>query len=140
MPSVLTNLGRQFIADGLAALPPVPLAISTVKFAHTVFADPANPPLPDPALTDLESAVVYSMPLTAAGKIDPDNVAYSAYLDSTVGLPLLAAYALARVPPRPPKRLYARREELMTRLRTAYQDAKSFRDERALASKLPGED
>jgi deoxyhypusine synthase len=76
------------------------------------------------------------------GKVDPARLpdAVVAYLDSTVGLPLLAAYALARVPPRPPKRLYARREELMTRLRTAYQDAKSFRDERALASKLPGED
>lgn len=76
------------------------------------------------------------------GKVDPERLpdAVVAYLDSTVGFPLLAAYALAKVPPREPKRLYARREELMTRLRTAYQEAKSFRDERALASKLPGED
>ena len=76
------------------------------------------------------------------GKVDPERLpdAVVAYVDSTVGLPLLAAYALAKVPPRPAKRLYARREELMTVLRTAYQDAKAFRDERALASKLPGED
>lgn len=76
------------------------------------------------------------------GKVDPERLpdAVVAYLDSTVGFPLLAAYALAKVPPREPKRLYARREELMTRLRTAYQEAKAFRDERALASKLPGED
>jgi len=67
------------------------------------------------------------------GKVDPDRLpdAVVAYLDSTVGLPLLAAYALARVAPRPPRRLYDRREELMTRLRAAYQDARSFRDERA---------
>jgi deoxyhypusine synthase len=74
--------------------------------------------------------------------VDPERLpdAVVAYVDSTVGLPLLAAYALAKVPPRPAKRLYARREELMTRLRAAYQDAKAFRDKRALASKLPGED
>jgi deoxyhypusine synthase len=70
------------------------------------------------------------------GKVDPDRLpdAVVAYLDSTVGLPLLAAYALARVTPRPPKRLYDRREELMARLRAAYQDARSFRDERAKTS------
>jgi deoxyhypusine synthase len=70
------------------------------------------------------------------GKVDPDRLpdAVVAYLDSTVGLPLLAAYALARVAPRPPKRLYDRREELMARLRAAYQAARSFRDERAKTS------
>jgi deoxyhypusine synthase len=70
------------------------------------------------------------------GKVDPDRLpdAVVAYLDSTVGLPLLAAYALARVAPRPPKRLYDRRGELMTRLRAAYQNARSFRDERAKTS------
>jgi deoxyhypusine synthase len=76
------------------------------------------------------------------GKVDPERLpdAVVAYLDSTVGLPLLAAYALAKVPPRPPKRLYARRAELMDRLRAAYRGAQAFRDERATASKLPGED
>jgi deoxyhypusine synthase len=75
------------------------------------------------------------------GKVDPDRLpdAVVAYLDSTVGLPLLAAYALARVPPRTPKRLYDRRTELMDRLRAAYQDARSFRDERARTSTMPDE-
>jgi len=76
------------------------------------------------------------------GKVDPERLpdAVVVYTDSTIGLPLLAAYALARVPPRAPKRLYAKRVELMTRLRAAYQEAKPFRDERARSSKLPGED
>jgi deoxyhypusine synthase len=74
------------------------------------------------------------------GQVDPDRLpdAVVVYLDSTVGLPLLAAYALARVKPRPPKRLYQRRDELMGRLREAYEAARSFRDERARTSSLPG--
>ena len=41
------------------------------------------------------------------GKIDPDRLpdAVVCYLDSTVALPLLTAYALARHAPRPLKRL-----------------------------------
>ena len=76
------------------------------------------------------------------GKVDPERLpdAVVAYLDSTVGFPLLASYALAKVPPRSPKRLYGRRAELMERLRAAYQEARAFRDERATASKLSGED
>jgi deoxyhypusine synthase len=73
------------------------------------------------------------------GKVDPDRLpdAVVAYVDSTIGLPLLAAYALARVPRRPPKRLYDRRTELMERLRTAYREARAFRDERARTAALP---
>ena len=76
------------------------------------------------------------------GKVDPERLpdAVVAYMDSTVGLPLLASYALARVPARTPKRLYARRAELMEQLRAAYLEARAFRDERASASKLEGED
>ncbi|HKI95824.1 MAG TPA: deoxyhypusine synthase [Gemmatimonadales bacterium] len=67
------------------------------------------------------------------GKVDPEKLpdAVVAYLDSTVGLPLLTAYALARRKPRTPKRLYDRRGELMDKLRTAYLEARTFRDERA---------
>ncbi|TMQ70016.1 MAG: deoxyhypusine synthase, partial [Candidatus Eisenbacteria bacterium] len=56
------------------------------------------------------------------GKIDPDQLPGTVicYTDSTIGLPLLAAYALARHPPRKLKRLYDRRVELMTRLKEAY--------------------
>jgi hypothetical protein len=52
---------------------------------------------------------------------------------------MLASYAMARVAPRAPKRLYARRAEIMKRLRAAYMEARSFRDERAASSKLPSE-
>lgn len=67
------------------------------------------------------------------GKIDPDMLPGTVvvYLDNTVALPLLTAYALNRHEPRPLKRLYARREAMMTRLRTEYQAAIAFRDRRA---------
>ncbi len=53
------------------------------------------------------------------GKIDPDRLPDTvvAYLDSTIALPLITSYALARHKPRTPKRLYDRREELMRRLK-----------------------
>jgi deoxyhypusine synthase len=41
----------------------------------------------------------------------PDAVV--AYVDSTVALPIITAYALARHEPRKPKRLFDRREEFM---------------------------
>ncbi|HEX6628165.1 MAG TPA: deoxyhypusine synthase, partial [Gemmatimonadaceae bacterium] len=57
------------------------------------------------------------------GKIDPDRLpdAVVCYLDSTVALPLLTSYAFARHKPRPLKRLFDRREEMMARLRTEYE-------------------
>jgi deoxyhypusine synthase len=56
------------------------------------------------------------------GKIDPQQLPGTVicYADSTIGLPLLTAYALARHAPRQPKRLYDRRGELMERLKKAY--------------------
>ena len=56
------------------------------------------------------------------GKVDPDRLpdAVVCYLDSTVALPLIAAYALARRKPRPPRRLYQRIEEFMNLLVTEY--------------------
>jgi len=56
------------------------------------------------------------------GKVDPDRLpdAVVCYLDSTVALPLIAAYALARRKPRPPRRLYQRNEEFMNLLVTEY--------------------
>jgi deoxyhypusine synthase len=65
------------------------------------------------------------------GKIDPDRLpdAVVCYLDATVGLPLLASYALGRHPPRPLKRLFERRGSMMQRLRDEYARA-SRRDER----------
>jgi deoxyhypusine synthase len=56
------------------------------------------------------------------GKIDPDQLPGTVicYCDSTIGLPLLTHYALARHAPRARKRLYHRRDELMTRLKQSY--------------------
>jgi deoxyhypusine synthase len=56
------------------------------------------------------------------GKIDPDRLpdAVVCYLDSTVALPLLTAYAHARHAKRPLKRLYDKREAMMKRLRDEY--------------------
>jgi deoxyhypusine synthase len=56
------------------------------------------------------------------GKIDPDQLPGTVicYVDTTIGLPLLTAYTLARHAPRPLKRLYDRRPELMERFTHAY--------------------
>ena len=60
------------------------------------------------------------------GKVDPDRLpdAVVCYLDSTVALPIIAAYALAKHKPRPPRRLYDRREEFMELLLTEYKKSK----------------
>jgi deoxyhypusine synthase len=54
------------------------------------------------------------------GKIDPDQLPGSVvcYVDSTIALPILTAYSLAKKSPRPLKRLYDRRSELMELLRS----------------------
>ncbi|HLH27881.1 MAG TPA: deoxyhypusine synthase family protein, partial [Acidimicrobiales bacterium] len=56
------------------------------------------------------------------GKVDPDKLpdSVTCYADSTIALPLLTAYALARHEPRPLRRLYARREQDYKALRSAY--------------------
>ncbi len=56
------------------------------------------------------------------GKIDPDRLpdAVVCYLDSTVALPILTSYALARHKKRPLKRLYDARGAMMKRLRTEF--------------------
>ncbi len=52
------------------------------------------------------------------GKVDPDRLPDTVvcYLDSTVALPILTAYALAKRKPRRHKRLYDRRDALLARL------------------------
>lgn len=56
------------------------------------------------------------------GKVDPDKLpdCVVAYVDSTIALPLLTSYCLSRIPPRKPKRLYERRDELLEKLRIQY--------------------
>jgi deoxyhypusine synthase len=60
------------------------------------------------------------------GKVDPDRLpdAVVCYVDSTVALPLITAYALTRHEPRPPKRLYERRDEFMDLLLAEYKKSK----------------
>ena len=60
------------------------------------------------------------------GKIDPDRLpdAVVCYLDTTVALPLLTAYAHARHEPRPLKRLLDHRERNMQALRDEFARAK----------------
>ncbi|UCC84912.1 MAG: deoxyhypusine synthase [Gemmatimonadota bacterium] len=56
------------------------------------------------------------------GKVDPGALPDTVvcYLDVSVGLPLLGAYALARHEPRTLRQLYDRRAELMSRLESEY--------------------
>jgi deoxyhypusine synthase len=69
------------------------------------------------------------------GKVDPDRLPETVvcYVDNTIGLPILAAYALAKRKPRRLKRLYHQREEMMRQLTEAYHEAKADRDARAEA-------
>lgn len=64
------------------------------------------------------------------GKIDPDQLPGTVvcYVDSTIGLPLIAAYALAKREPRKLKRLYERREELIGYLKNEYQAQERLRN------------
>ena len=74
------------------------------------------------------------------GKIDPDMLPGTVvcYMDNTVSLPLLTAYALARKPRRPLRRLYARRDAMMRRLTDEYRASLEFRDTRAFRAKSFG--
>jgi deoxyhypusine synthase len=56
------------------------------------------------------------------GKVDPSKLPDTVvcYLDTTVALPLLCAYAFAKGPKRKPRRLYDRREALLAELTAAY--------------------
>jgi deoxyhypusine synthase len=56
------------------------------------------------------------------GKVDPDKLPDSVvcYTDSTIALPLLTAYLMARVKPRPLKRLHDEREGLLEAVKSRY--------------------
>jgi deoxyhypusine synthase len=73
------------------------------------------------------------------GKIDPDRLpdAVVCYLDNTVALPLLTAYARARHAPRKLKRLYDRREAMMRRLVDEYRKSTEPVAAEESDSKLP---
>jgi deoxyhypusine synthase len=73
------------------------------------------------------------------GKIDPDRLpdAVVCYLDNTVALPLLTAYAHARHKRRPLKRLYDRRAEMMALLTREYEASRGPVDAAHADSTLP---
>lgn len=56
------------------------------------------------------------------GKVDPNQLpdTVTCYVDSTVFLPILTVYALAKIPPRKPKRLMDRLEDLTGELEAGY--------------------
>jgi deoxyhypusine synthase len=63
------------------------------------------------------------------GKIDPSKLPDSVvcYVDSTVALPLITAYALDRRRPRKPRRLYEKREAMMAQLTASYEKVRRKR-------------
>ncbi|MFW6125448.1 MAG: deoxyhypusine synthase family protein, partial [Pirellulales bacterium] len=63
------------------------------------------------------------------GKVDPQKLpdSITCYVDSTIALPLLTAYALANHAPREPRRLYDRRESLLARLRDDFRAQRGLR-------------
>jgi len=63
------------------------------------------------------------------GKVDPDKLpdAVVAYIDTTVALPILTSYALAKCKPRPLRRLYDKREALLGGLYKEYMKIKKKR-------------
>lgn len=60
------------------------------------------------------------------GKVDPDRLpdAVVCYVDSTIALPIITAYALAQHAPREPRRLYEHRDEFMALLLAEYKKSK----------------
>ena len=66
------------------------------------------------------------------GKVDPDKLpgTVTCYVDSTIALPLLTAYALTRREKRPLKRIYDRLPELNRRLETQYAEVRKQRAEK----------
>jgi deoxyhypusine synthase len=63
------------------------------------------------------------------GKVDPGKLpdAVVCYVDSTIALPLITAYALDKVRPRQPKRLMDRRDRILARLIGDYQKSPLYR-------------
>lgn len=63
------------------------------------------------------------------GKVDPDKLpdSVTCYVDSTIALPLLTAYALTRCPPRPHKRLFDRLPDLTRQLAECYEQTRTKR-------------
>src|SRR5579885_2762681 len=63
------------------------------------------------------------------GKIDPDKLPDTVvcYVDSTVAMPLIAAYVLTKCKPRKPRRLYRSLPAMVDRLRDEYRQSPMWR-------------
>ncbi len=63
------------------------------------------------------------------GKIKPEQLKTTSviYGDSTIALPLLAAYAVSKAKPRQRRELFAHREEMLKNLKTAFEQGKIAR-------------
>jgi deoxyhypusine synthase len=63
------------------------------------------------------------------GKIKPDQLRDTVvvYADTTLALPVLAAYAISKAKPRPRRGLYARRDALIEQMRADYERGKHLR-------------
>jgi deoxyhypusine synthase len=72
------------------------------------------------------------------GKVDPDMLPHAVvcYLDATVALPLLTACILETAPPRPLRRLYDRREEMLENLREAHLRAQVDKQQAILTQRV----
>jgi deoxyhypusine synthase len=59
------------------------------------------------------------------GKVDPEELPKTivCYTDSTIALPIITAYVMSQCTPRPLKRLYDQRDELVGKLRADYEVA-----------------
>ncbi|MEB3830579.1 homospermidine biosynthesis protein [Phormidium sp. CCY1219] len=70
------------------------------------------------------------------GKVDPHELPSTivCYTDSTIALPIIAAYVMNQCPARPLKRLYDRRQEMLTKLQLDYQLAQANSGDRSEAS------
>ncbi|WP_254563717.1 deoxyhypusine synthase [Oscillatoria sp. HE19RPO] len=66
------------------------------------------------------------------GKVDPNELPNTVvcYTDSTIALPILTAYVMNQCPARSLKRLYDRRQEMLTKLQLDYQLAQAKKSER----------
>jgi len=75
------------------------------------------------------------------GKVRPDTLpdAVVCYSDSTIALPLVAAYAIDRHKKRKLKRLYKRRGEMLSGLKAAFEKARHRPGQRAWTEEAGGE-
>jgi deoxyhypusine synthase len=62
------------------------------------------------------------------GKIDPDKLPDTVvcYIDSTVAIPIIASYVMAKCKPRKPRRLFKRLPEMVESLRTEYRKTEMY--------------